>query len=216
MRTSFLIDGFNLYHSLKSAEDDMVKENQGKKTTRWLNIQGLCKNHLYRIGSGATLAEVHYFSALATHMQISSPDTVSRHQTYIKCLEDTGVLTTLGRFKETSFHCRRCQKRIKRHEEKETDVAISAKLLEIFMQDTSDAVAIITGDTDLAAGVKVARRLFPTKRIGFIFPYKRKNEELATMGDFSIKLSRKSYLANQFPDPYTLYDGSKIAKPANW
>ncbi|MDH4129525.1 MAG: hypothetical protein OEV44_12260 [Spirochaetota bacterium] len=61
MRTSFLIDGFNLYHSIKDAE----KFNNTK--LRWLDLYSLCESYLPNIDTKAKIESIHYFSAHATH-----------------------------------------------------------------------------------------------------------------------------------------------------
>jgi hypothetical protein len=45
IRTTFLIDGFNLYHSLRKAEADT-----GQRAMRWLDLHRMCSNFLYLIG----------------------------------------------------------------------------------------------------------------------------------------------------------------------
>ena len=63
-RVAFVVDGFNLYHSLKSASD-------GPKPlpARWLDLKALCEAHLHVIGNGATLSSIYYFSAIAKHLE---------------------------------------------------------------------------------------------------------------------------------------------------
>jgi uncharacterized LabA/DUF88 family protein len=213
MRTSFLIDGFNLYHSLKKASYDTGLNGLG---TRWLDIRSLCKSQLYLLGKDAVLGDIYYFSALATHMQHTKPGAVSRHQKYIRCLEDSGVTVFLGRFKKKYLWCDRCQSRTKKFEEKESDVAMSVMLIKILMQDTCDAVVIITGDTDIAPALRMAQELFPKKTFGFLFPYNRKNEELAGMTSNFFKLSGEMYSQNQFADPYILKNRRQVGKPTEW
>jgi hypothetical protein len=115
-RTSFLVDGFNLYHSLKQAQSAL-----GGKCTRWLDLRALCSSYLPHIGPTARLASIHYFSALAKHLQASKPQVTQRHLDYIACLEATGVLVELSKFKRKDSPCPHCGRMIRRHEEKETD-----------------------------------------------------------------------------------------------
>lgn len=44
----------------------------------------------------------------------------------------------------------------------------------------------------------------------------RKNNELAQLAPGSFKLSLKSYLANQFNNPYITQQGKQIDKPPSW
>jgi uncharacterized LabA/DUF88 family protein len=212
-RTAFLIDGFNLYHSVKSASVDLGLGGQG---TRWLDIRGLCASYLHAIGNNAQVCGMFYFSALATHIQAIDPQVVSRHQNYIRCLEGSGIAVELARFKKKNIKCPACATNIKRHEEKETDVAIAAKLLELLFLDQCDTAVLLTGDTDIVPAVKTAQRLFPNKSIGFILPFGRYNSELAKIGAFHFKVKSDTYPKHQLPDPFPLPNGKTVNKPAAW
>ena len=208
IRTIFLIDGFNLYHSIV----DIARYCNGLNV-KWLNTYSLCKSHLYLIGRDATIESVYYFSALAHHL--NDPGVISRHETYIKCLRETGVEEQLSRFKRKLIHCSHGGQII-RHEEKETDVAIASKMLEVLFQDECDSVVLVTGDTDQAPAAKTAKHLFPDKHIIFAFPYRRKNEELAQIAPGSFKIHSHTYIRHQFPNPFTLSNETIIPKPPNW
>jgi len=210
-RTTFLIDGFNLYHSLIDANQDL----RGK-TTKWLDIKSLCSNYLAGIGNKSKLERIYYFSALAEHLQSTDPGKVQRHLKYIECLKSTGIMVELGRFKPRSVWCDKCNSQLIRHEEKETDVAISIKLFEVFMNDECETAVIVTGDTDLAPAMRSVKRLFPGKTVCSLFPYKRKNYELSMIVHQSFKIKKERYIQNQFPDPVILKDGRRISKPASW
>ncbi|MEX2535824.1 MAG: NYN domain-containing protein [Trueperaceae bacterium] len=214
VQVAFLIDGFNLYHSLRDASRS---QNLAGRGTRWLDLDGFCRAHLQLIGPTAQLAGIQYFTALATHTQKHLPQGVSRHQQYIRCVEDTGIQVVLGRFKQAGTRvCSICGHNSTRYEEKETDVAVASHLIEHFVNGDCDCAMIVTGDTDIAAGVKVAKRLFPAKKIGFVFPFKRQNDELKNLADYSYKVKSKLYLNHQLPNPFTLKNGTQIVKPGHW
>lgn len=67
-RTVFLVDGFNLYHSLRKTAYELGQ------SIRWLDRHGLYSSCLYLLG-GARLDVVHYFSALAHHREHRRVDT---------------------------------------------------------------------------------------------------------------------------------------------
>ena len=211
-RVSFLVDGFNVYHSAREASRDLTGAS-----TVWLDLRALLRSFLSSaIGRDAALAEIHYFSALATHMDPKQPGTTSRHKAYIDCLRATGIHVHLGRFKSKDVWCRSCKTNNTHYEEKETDVAISTRLLELFHTDACDSVVLVTGDTDLAPAVRTAARVFPTKTVRFAFPYKRKNKELAQLTGNSFVIRKERYAANQLPDPFELPSGRMISKPQSW
>ena len=209
-RVTFLIDGFNLYHSVREAQREL------NTSTKWLDIRGLCQSYIYLLGREATLFDVYYFSAIAKHLEATNPDVTQRHKNFIECIKDTKVHVELNRFKKNSVKCKYCNRKFFRHEEKETDVSIAIKLLELFMTDACDIAVLVTGDTDLSPAVKTAKRLFPYKEIGFAFPYKRKNKELAQLADYQFEIKKQAYAKFQFSDPFITQKGVIINKPASW
>ncbi len=93
IRVSFLVDGFNLYHSVRNAQKDLGK------STKWLDIRALCTSYLSTIatsiGKWTELGDIFYFSALARHLEAKSPDVTKRHKAYLSCLKDTGIVVEL-------------------------------------------------------------------------------------------------------------------------
>ncbi len=212
-RTAFVIDGFNVYHSLVDASKSLGLPDESG--TKWLNLRELCESYLPVFGSDATLAGIHYFSALAHHLQSSHPGLTARHQLSVRVLKETGVFVELGRFKKKLITCNACKATIKRHEEKETDVAVAAKLLEILALDLADRVVLVTGDTDLAPAVRTAKKLYPSKEVCFAFPWNRKQAELEALVTRCISITREAYLRHQFPDP-VVKGRRQFRKPLNW
>lgn len=210
-RTTFLVDGFNLYHSVKNASHDL-----GGSGTRWLDIRALCASYLSAIGGNAQVEAIYYFSALATHLLAVDPQITARHQTYIECLVATGVSVELARFKKKQFKCIHCGQTIKRFEEKETDVAVASKLLEVCCTGQCDTAMIMTGDTDIVPAVRTAQRLFPHVRIGFLMPYKRHNNDLTKLTPLHFDIPKGTYTKHQLPDPFMTPKGKSISKPAKW
>ncbi len=179
IRTTFLVDGFNLYHSVQ----DIL--NYKSQYVKWLDISSLCSSYLHLVNSNAKLEQIYYFTAFASHLLDLS--IIRRHKTYIKCLKATGVIEILGRFKPKTIKCPNCNQSFTRYEEKETDVSIGTKLFELLFKKQCDCVILVTGDTDLAASVETAQLLFPNIDIRFAFPYKRHNSELKLLAPKSFK-----------------------------
>ncbi len=212
-RTTFIVDGFNIYHSVEEAARQL---GLGSRGTKWLDLRKLCASYLHVIGGGAQIEKVYYFSALAKHLEATKPDVTLRHLSYVRALESTGVVVQLSRFKAKEVRCPKCGSRNVRHEEKETDVALAAKVFEVFARDECDTVVIVTGDTDIAPAVRTASALYPLKRIAFAFPFARKNNELAQLVKTSFHIRKEAYVAHQFSDPVHLSDGCVISKPPTW
>ncbi|MBU0693729.1 MAG: NYN domain-containing protein [Candidatus Omnitrophica bacterium] len=209
-RVTFLIDGFNVYHSILS-----LKRHTGY-LAKWLNLSSLCKSYLNLFSKDARLKDIYYFSALAHYLSAKDPNKITKHKNYIACLESLGLNVELGRFKEKDVFCDRCKSMILKHEEKETDVAIGVKLLEILFTDSCDSVIIVSGDTDLSPAIRKGTELFPNKRIIFAFPFARKNKELLSLAPESFSISKRQYIRHQLPNPVILKDGKEIYKPSSW
>jgi len=96
-RTSFLIDGFNLYQSLKNASYDLGLNAAG---TKWLNIRSMCESYLPAIGGNSQVEELFYYSAFATHRNFLDPGVLGRQRAYIDCLKATGLTVEMFRFKK--------------------------------------------------------------------------------------------------------------------
>jgi len=222
-RVTFLIDGFNLYHSVV----DLGVE-QGLRV-KWLNIYSLCSSFLPLISRDAATAEIYYFSAFAYHLNDTS--IIKRHQDYVECLKSTDIIPQMARFKPKEVRCPFYSQLVRstltnvvcpingaftKHEEKETDIAIAAKLFEIMSKDKCDTAILVTGDTDLAPAVETCKGLFPAKAMRFAFPYRRHNHELKVLLPDSFKIHKGSYTGHLFPDPVTLSDGTRIHKPTSW
>lgn len=211
MRTAFLVDGFNLYHSLADASAQM-----GGRGTKWLNLKTFCAAYLAPIGGGASLGPVHYFSALAKHIEARKPDVTRRHKTYIRCLEDSGVIVELGHFKEKWIDCTRCGRQMTKYEEKETDVAIGVRLLELLWRNQCDAAVIVSADSDLSPAIRTVKRLFPRCPVYCVLPFNRASFDLKLLSDRCFKATRQAYARSQFPDPYVCDDGTAVQKPLAW
>ncbi|MCC6652835.1 MAG: NYN domain-containing protein [Candidatus Eisenbacteria bacterium] len=78
MRVAFLVDGFNLYHSLDAA----CRALSGQ-STKWLDLVSLCRELLPQIHHSARLESIHFFSAPPDHMEQARPGALDRHRAYI-------------------------------------------------------------------------------------------------------------------------------------
>ena len=208
-RVIFLIDGFNLYHSIRDISNILKVP-----CLKWLDIRAFCASFLSTIGNGAQLEKIYYFSAYAYHL--GDFDSLQRPANYIECLKSTGIEPILGNFKRKKVMCSICKREFIKHEEKATDVGIAVKLLEVLSNEDCDTVVLMTGDTDIIPATETAKRMFPDNETLVAFPFARKNDELKGVAPRSFKIRVNSYVNNQFPDPVDLPDGATITKPLIW
>ncbi len=180
-----------MYHSLRESERVV-----GRPLDR-LDVVGLCHSYLHTMPGRARVADVPYFSALAHHREVDHPGTVAGQVAYFSALEASGARVLLGQFKARALRCPLCGRRYVRWEEKETDVAIGTRLLELLARDRCDTAVLMTGDTDLVPAMRAAKRLHPDRRLGVIQPYRRVNRELSRSADFSLTVRAASYARHQ-------------------
>jgi len=209
-RVSVLVDGFNLYHSLADAGPRVGKG------VKWLDLWGLISSYPQVIGGRPVIGELRYFSALAHHRIPHDAGVTQRHRAYIAALEISGVRIQLGRFKASRQTCKICRSSYRRYEEKETDVALAVGVMEALLNPQIDTVVLVSGDSDLAPALRVARTRFPEKRLGVAFPFRRVSEELKRESDFHWKLRPERYQAFQFPNQVLGKHGAIVKKPVSW
>jgi len=208
-RVSFLIDGFNLYHSIRTLQQ------KTRYKAKWLNIHALCKSYLHLFGREAELKDLYYFTAIPFYLEARYPEKIEKQQAYIKCLESFGIQVIKGRFKEKDVYCHRCRSNILKHEEKETDVSIALKMFELCHYDACDVIVVVSGDTDLYPAVEVCERVFEDKKFVFAFPFNRKNKELLKIAPDSFSISKKQYIKHLLPNPVIIGE-EKVSKPDSW
>ena len=107
---------------------------------------------------------------------------------------------------------------VKGFEEKETDVAIAVKMLELAQSGRTDCLVLMSGDTDLCPGVDGVRRMSPSVGLRVAFPYHRYNKDLDRRADGRFRISPRLMAANQFPehqfpDSVRLSDGQVLRRP---
>ena len=108
------------------------------------------------------------------------------------------------------------EEEIERFEEKETDVALGVKAMELLHLNACDTLVIVSGDTDFAPAIRTAKRVFPAVQVCVAFPHARFNAELQQIADFSFRIRAARYAEHQFPDPVRLSDGRVLRRPRAW
>jgi len=209
MKVYFLVDGFNLYHSILSLEKKLAHK------TRWLNLDSFLKSLLPNIDSKASCEGIFFFTAIRNHLAVTKPDSIVRHNEYIRILEHLGIKTIKGKFKERIVKCRLCTKDFIKHEEKETDVAIATKIIELSLNEDCGAIVIVSGDTDLIPAIKFAKSINTKLKIYCMFPYARTNEDIKKHVSSYIRLKPHRYISHQLANPYP-HPGGNLNKPAHW
>ena len=185
-RTTFLVDGFSLYHSARE-----VAHDSGAVSTRWLDVYSLLLSYLPDLGRYAQLHEMYYFSAHAMHLKVKNPRAMADYRDYVTCLRASTIQV-------------------------ETGGDLSARLLTLLQEDEFDTAVIVSGETDIAHALRTAKQLYPHKEICFAFPYGQQNRELEDLAGKSFFIREKSYIKYQLPNPVVISPDCIIHKPGNW
>ncbi|MCC5843967.1 MAG: NYN domain-containing protein [Verrucomicrobia bacterium] len=210
-RVVFFVDGFNLYHSIKSAE-----QRFDGIPLKWLDLPALCDSTLHLIGGGARRTAIHYFTAFADYLREKDPGKFARHQLYVRALTARKVILHTGRFQRRQAWADDLNQFVTVFEEKETDVAIACACLGLAAADAFDVAVMLTGDSDFTPLVETFTQAYPDKQLRFAFPYDRVSKQLHRISPQSFKLSKESYRKHQFPHTLRLPSGKHIHIPPDW
>lgn len=155
-RVALYVDGFNLYHALAGLEANHLK---------WVNLWKL--GQLLIKPKSQTLVSVCYFSAFADHLKGTEKEaSIHRHRAYIAALEAKGVEFIEGNFARRKWHYSggpRYRATWKKHEEKQTDVAIGVRVMTDAFRDRFDTALIVSNDTDMLPLFRAMAAEFPLK-----------------------------------------------------
>jgi uncharacterized LabA/DUF88 family protein len=198
MKTAFLIDGFNFYHSIKPISNRL----------RWFDYDAYCRHFLR---STDILHSITYFTAIAFWRE----QAVKRHQIFIQACIAKGIDVIMGKFKEKLSACPHCRENIIRHEEKATDVNIALFAYRLAVHKI-DQVIMVTGDTDLIPAIMMIKNDFPSTKVGIVFPYRRDNKEMAVEADFYHKTRKEILPRFRLPDQMQKPNGKIITCPPQW
>lgn len=197
------VDGFNMYYGLHDAT--------GRRHL-WLDLAALARS----IRPRSSLTKVMYFTA---PVQNNLP-ALARQNRYLNALraQNPGVLEIVqGRYQTKSKCCRRCNASWNEYEEKETDVNIAVNLVADAANKLTHAALIISADSDLSPGVRLARQLNPNLFVAAAFPPKRVSNELKALMPASFNIGMRHIRGSQLPqtvvDPTT---GRQFNRPAKW
>ncbi len=194
MRVVCFIDGFNMYHALARLGDEKYK---------WVDLRKLSEQF---ISEGEQLTDVYYFTAYCEW----NKEKKTRHKLYVQALETKRVKTILGAFKvvtrkfsKQSMPIIKCSipkwlrkfwlpKRIifQTHEEKEMDVNIALKIVELAVSNQYDKAIIISGDSDLVPAITTVRRMYPTKKFKCVLPPNGRGKKMCQTCDEKSQISR--------------------------
>lgn len=159
-KVSVYIDGFNLYHAI---------DESGKNELKWISHKALAESFLKK---GDELVRVVFFTAVLTWDHQKQ----KRHRNFIAAQKAVGVEVIESNFKKATRHCKVMNRNCKRHEEKQTDVAIAVNMLEDAMIGACDRQVLISADSDQVPLFKKIRQIQPQMELVLAAPPGRETE----------------------------------------
>ncbi len=201
-RVAAYIDGFNLYHGLRS--------KHGHKYL-WLDLELLVTKLLK---PHQELAVVRYFTASVRN----DAPALARQSSYLGALAAHAprLDIRLGRFQEKSLRCHQCGTAWRTYEEKETDVSIAVALVEDAATDLFDVALLVSADSDLCPAIRAVRRINPQKRVVTAFPPSRRSDELRRVADAAFTIGDANIRSSLLPDSVRGPSGRVFTRPPSW
>lgn len=206
------VDGFNLYYGIKS--------KFGRRYL-WLDVVELVR----RLRPADHIAVVRYFTAVVK----GEPAAAANQIEYIDALQaHCGPVLDVQRgwFKPRTigpckicgqhFECA-CPRRFRSFEEKETDVALGASMVEDAAAGLGDISLLVSADSDFAPAVRSIKRLDPQRPVLLAMPpgNLRPHKRFSNVGHFNINETalRHAQLPPAVNDPGT---GRQRSRPTKW
>jgi hypothetical protein len=161
------------------------------------------------------MSTVVYFTAYMTWDQTKS----HRHKAYTDALTASNVECIIAKFQKTKKHCQTMQRYCHFHEEKQTDVGFSSRILADCLTNGVDRVILITADSDQVPTVAAIRGLKPQTSILIACPPGRGAiaKELSYVAHDSREISAGRIEKCLFPGNVKNASGKVVAKsPAKY
>lgn len=211
-RVTFYIDGFNFYYGLKTEKDILPEWGQ----SYWIDVVKLCSQFL---GPNQVLERVIYFTASPLNT-----DANKRQSAFLnanKAINGEKFEIVRGKYMPKTIKCPSCHYSIMRPEEKKTDVNISIRMVGDCVQDKTDRLVLVSGDSDLIPPIEFIVKNYPQKRIRVFFPPTISSASLSNMmrrcGSKTVFLRNNlpKFVASIMPDSVT--DGiNTYTIPPRW
>jgi len=212
LRVNVYIDGFNFYHGLRKARKEAPEFQQ----FYWLDI---VKFFDHFILPGQILQKVYYFTA---------PDHDTDRRLRQHALIRANNLVNGSRFEEIygvyykkNVRCRLCKGDYETHEEKCTDVNVSAYMMRDCAQNNVDAVMLVTADSDLSTPIMLTKRDHPNIQLRLFYPPKLSSKALTRLMKQYRKdpihlINHKQKFANSLLPDVVSANGVTLSIPQKW
>ena len=160
-RVTFYVDGFNFYYGLRTQMNVCKSWYQAY----WIDMVKLFEQFL---SEEQELVKVIYFTASPL-----SPDKSSRQSAFLnanRVLNKGRFEIVRGKYLIKYINCPNCNYAISRPEEKKTDVNISVRMMGDCVQNLTDTIVLVSGDSDLLPPIEFIQKNYPQKKVRAFFP----------------------------------------------
>lgn len=211
-RVTFYVDGFNFYRGLRAAK---LIDNSWR-ITYWIDVVKLFSQFL---GPNQKLVKVIYFTASPLN------ENKSRRQGAFfnanKLLNSTKFEIVRGKYLKKEIECPRCKYSILRPEEKKTDVNLSIRMIGDYIQDNTDTLVLVSGDSDFIPPVEFIQKNYPDKKIRIYFPptissADLKNNIISHKGKIVYLANNRQKFINSIMPDVVIKDGKSYTIPLKW
>lgn len=214
-KASVYVDGFNLYRRLLA----------GHPERKWLDLEAL----MDRVVADYDVVGISYFTAVIKALPGKDPSSPQRQQAYLRALRTVPrVEIFMGKFRidprvmplhptEYDASGNPVQVKVKKTEEKGSDVALASRLLIDAMQGEFEVYVVCTNDSDLVMPLRLVQEELG-QHVGLLSPVQPKrasNELKQTNPVWHRQITPADVGACQLPEE--LRDGTgTIRRPAMW
>ena len=208
MKTIIYVDAFNLYYGCLR-----------KTPHKWLDLTELARRNLQ---PHHEILAIKYFTAQVIPRS-NDPDQAGRQRCYFRALSTVSNLEIVfGHFLQhevtmpiaNPLPSEPKSVRVTKIEEKGSDVNLACQLVHDAHKGGFECAVLITGDSDLAAPVRIVRDDLKLP-VGVINPQKRPCVELKKHATFYRHIRKGSLPKSQFPNRMKDEDG-EFSKPSRW
>ncbi|MCL1933523.1 MAG: NYN domain-containing protein [Candidatus Azobacteroides sp.] len=160
-RVTFYVDGFNFYYGLRAKK----RNDKNWQRAYWIDVVKLFSQFL---SPNQTLEKVIYFTASPLNQ-----DKSNRQGAFLnanKLLNGDKFEVVRGKYLKKTVECPNCKYAISRPEEKKTDVNVAIRMIGDCVDDKTDVVVLVSGDSDMLPPLEFIQQKYPKKRIRVYFP----------------------------------------------
>jgi hypothetical protein len=212
-RCTVYIDGFNLYYGICADRPDW----------KWLNFQAFFE----MLRPREDVVSIKYFTAIVDRKKTESVRR-DRQLLYLKALSTLSKVEVVrGVFQPRDALCEAtCREQYSVSKEKKTDVNIAIRMMQDCLDNATDSIVLVSGDSDQEPAIHWIQKRYPQIALTVYLPMlpedrrSRRNDFYASIGVQCVPLPLDGIPAHQFHRTVKLYENGAlkeaVQRPAEW